>query len=295
MTSIDYVEDFDAGGGLHSIFDASAQPDAEVTSEIMLDDAPSFPEAPGDVTDPQVPEDTQAAETTAPPAAAQEPAPEPAQEPAAEPALTEDGVYGSAFQWHSDWLFQVEDGYCGPTSVAIIVNEYFGAGIVDPQVMVDKAYELGLTEDISNGMYMADVQTLLEASGIPCENVTSSMDDLAARLEAGYGVIAFVDSGEVWGTEDSDGAAGPEDDASDHFLVVTEIDMTTGMVTVEDPGNLEGSGTHIPISQFEDAWADSNFEMVSTTSPDPDLADAAGGAVGPQFAIANVTRRDVIQ
>ena len=209
--------------------------------------------------------------------------------PGEEPALDDDGVYGNSYEWNSDWFYQQVDGYCGPTSVAIIANEFSDAGITDPQVMVDQAYNMGLTQDISEGLYMEDIQTLLDASGVPCETVTSSMDDLAARLDAGCGVIAAVDSGELWG--DSADAAG-EDNMPDHALVVTEIDTNTGMVTLEDPGNPDGNGTQVPISQFEDAWADSGFQMVATTEGDPDLG---GTSDNPQLAFVNVTGSDVIQ
>ena len=209
--------------------------------------------------------------------------------PGEEPALDDDGVYGNSYEWNSDWFYQQVDGYCGPTSVAIIANEFSDAGITDPQVMVDQAYNMGLTQDISEGLYMEDIQTLLDASGVPCETVTSSMDDLAARLDAGCGVIAAVDSGELWG--DSADAAG-EDNMPDHALVVSEIDTNTGMVTLEDPGNPDGNGTQVPISQFEDAWADSGFQMVATTEGDPDLG---GTSDNPQLAFVNVTGSDVIQ
>ena len=209
--------------------------------------------------------------------------------PGEEPALDDDGVYGNSYEWNSDWFYQQVDGYCGPTSVAIIANEFSDAGITDPQVMVDQAYNMGLTQDISEGLYMEDIQTLLDASGVPCETVTSSMDDLAARLDSGCGVIAAVDSGELWG--DSADAAG-EDNMPDHALVVTEIDTNTGMVTLEDPGNPDGNGTQVPISQFEDAWADSGFQMVATTEGDPDLG---GTSDNPQLAFVNVTGSDVIQ
>ena len=210
--------------------------------------------------------------------------------PAEDPALQDDGVYGSSHEWNTDWFFQQTDGYCGPTSAAIIVNEYHDAGITDPEYMVNQAYELGLTQDISQGMYMSDVQTLLESSGVPCENVNSSMADLAQRLEDGYGVIAFVDSGEVWGDAAD---AGVEDNLPDHFLVVTEIDTNTGMVTLADPGSPTGNGTQMTIEQFENAWADSNYEMIATTTPDPELGAAVSD--NQQLAIANVTGSDVIR
>ncbi|MDO4685055.1 MAG: C39 family peptidase [Corynebacterium sp.] len=297
MTMGDY-EGILNSDGLNSLFDSEDfSADTYETDSLTNDDLDQLPDDPfsnpfSTETDPSDPQDDYVDPgVMEPELPADEPEEPQIEDPTAVPE--EDGVYGSSYEWNGDWLFQQVDGYCGPTSAAIIVNEYHDAGIADPQYMVNQAYEMGLTEDISQGMYMHDVQTLLENSGVPCEQVTSSMDDLANRLEQGYGVIAFVDSGELWGDQ---GDAVSEDNMPDHFLVVTEINTNTGMVTLADPGNPNGNGMQIPISEFEDAWADSNYEMVATTTVDSDLAEATGGAVeNPQLAIANVTRGDVIQ
>lgn len=272
MTGMEsYEDDGDLfGEQLNSFFEYS-----EYIAEETLDEPPlteDFPE-----TD----------ESTAIPEPEASEVPPPTDEPILEDT-TEDGVYGNAYEWHGDWFYQQVDGYCGPTSAAIIVNEYFDAGITDPEYMVNQAYDMGLTNDISQGMYMDDVQKLLEANGVPCENVTSSMDDLANRLENGYGVIAFVDSGEIWEGTNETG----EDNAPDHFLVVTEIDTNAGTVTLADPGDPSGNSREIPLEEFENAWADSNYEMISTTATDPDLG---GSSNDPQLAIANVTGDGVIQ
>lgn len=211
-------------------------------------------------------------------------------------ALTEEGVYGSSYEWTEDWFFQEVDGYCGPTSVAILVNEYFNGAISDPEYMVNMAYNLGLTEDISQGMSTDNILTLLQANDVPSEKLYSSMDDLETRLGDGFGVIAIVDSGELWG-EEADKYL--EDNTLDHALVVTEVDTVTGTVTLADPGIPDGNGFEVSIAEFEDAWADSGFEMISTTDPDPDLVATdpdAVGAVGtgaeatehPKLALVNL-------
>ena len=58
------------------------------------------------------------------------------------------------------------------------------------------------------------------------------------------------------------------------------------------PASENSIGTQVPISQFEDAWADSGFQMVATTEGDPDLG---GTSDNPQLAFVNVTGSDVIQ
>ncbi len=284
MTGMDsYEDDGDfLGGQLNSFFEHSEYATGEYTfeSEETLDEPPlteDFPETDESAVIPEPEPEPEASEV--PPPTDEEPILE---------DTAEDGVYGNAYEWHGDWFFQQVDGYCGPTSAAIIVNEYFDAGITDPEYMVNQAYDMGLTNDISQGMYMDDVQKLLEANGVPCENVTSSMDDLANRLENGYGVIAFVDSSEIW---EGTGETG-EDNTPDYFLVVTEIDTNAGTVTLENPGDPSGNSREIPLEEFENAWADSNYEMISTTATDPDLG---GSSNDPQLAIANVTGDVVIQ
>ena len=81
-------------------------------------------------------------------------------------------------------------------------------------------------------------------------------------------------------------------DRSDHALVVTQVDFNAGTVTLADPGSPDGNGLTVSIEQFEDAWADSNFEMVATTEINSDLVDPS--MVEQHMAIVNATRSDVI-
>nr|WP_233279762.1 C39 family peptidase [Prescottella equi]AKG90562.1 putative C39 family peptidase [Prescottella equi] len=190
--------------------------------------------------------------------------------PVEEPA---EGTHGNTAAWTGDWFFQEVDGYCGPSSAAQLVSEYTGLDISDPQQLVDRALELGLFVggDPTNGMTITSLEVLLEDQGVPCHVESSSMDDLAAKLDDGYGVIAMVDSGELWTPSDEV----VEDDTADHVLVVAGIDTDRGVVTLSDPGNPNGNGLEVPISQFEGAWADSGHTMLVADDPDPDLvADA---------------------
>ncbi|GBF17718.1 hypothetical protein Br6_05125 [Rhodococcus sp. Br-6] len=190
--------------------------------------------------------------------------------PVEEPA---DGTHGNAAAWTADWFFQEVDGYCGPSSAAQVVSEYTGLDISDPQQLVDRALELGLFVggDPTNGMTITSLEVLLKDQGVPCHIESSSMDDLAAKLDDGYGVIAMVDSGELWTPADEI----VEDDTADHVLVVAGIDTDRGIVTLSDPGNPNGNGLEVPISQFEGAWADSGNTMLVADDTDPDLAAEA--------------------
>lgn len=183
--------------------------------------------------------------------------------------VSADGIAGNSFAWSDDWFNQQVDGFCGPTSVAIILNEFLSAGITDPMVLAQDAVNRGLMSPSTYGMHIGDIETLLAAHGVPCETMGSSMDDLAVKLESGYGVIAYVDAHEVWyGPQPNDDNAG-----TNHALVVTEIDYSTGMVTLADPGAPDGNMMRLPIDQFAGAWADSGQTMLVTTEPNSELAD----------------------
>ena len=186
-----------------------------------------------------------------------------------------EGVYGNSYAWHDDWFYQQVDGFCGPTSVAIIANEFYGSYTFDPEFLAYQAEALGLTPDISLGMPPESIELLLEAQGIPAELVNSNMTELAQCLSGGHGVIAMVDGGEIWGEDVEEYF---EDWTSDHALVVTEIDTSKGTVTLADPGHPNGNGLQVSIEQFEDAWADSDYEMVVTHW---DADDAADGDLVP--------------
>ena len=202
-----------------------------------------------------------------------------------------DGVAGNQFAWHNDWFFQEVYGYCGPSSVAIILNEFLGEGITNPEYMVEAAIINGFMGDPSLGMTSENIAGLLTSQGVPAEVQYSSIDDLATKLEMGYGVIACVDGGEIWLDNDTDIYG--EDDQSDHALVVTEINFNDGSVTLADPGTPDGNALTVPIAQFEDAWADSSFEMIATTGVNLNLADPA--LADQHMAIVNATRSDVIR
>lgn len=192
-----------------------------------------------------------------------------------------DGSHGNAAAWTADWFYQEVDGYCGPSSAAQLVSEYTGLDISDPQQLVDRALDLGLFVggEPTNGMTITSLEVLLEDQGVPCHIESSSMDDLAAKLDDGYGVIAMVDSGELWTPADEI----VEDDTADHVLVVAGIDADRDVVILSDPGHPEGNGLEVPIAQFENAWADSGNTMLVADDTDPDLA---AGAPADETAMA---------
>ncbi|MET4610634.1 putative double-glycine peptidase [Rhodococcus sp. PvR044] len=193
------------------------------------------------------------------------------------PGIDDDGVHGSPVAWTLNWFYQQVDGYCGPSAVAQVVAQYTGASITDPGQLVDRAVELGLMGDPAEGMSLPNIEALLEDQGVPATLTDGSLDDLRERLDNGYGVIAMVDSGEIWHPDQERG----EDDTADHVLVVAGIDDKRGVVILSDPGVPSGNQLEVPIEQFEDAWADSGHQMLVTDAPDDGLIDQPNAAAVP--------------
>ncbi|NLE79000.1 MAG: hypothetical protein GX610_05360, partial [Rhodococcus sp.] len=172
---------------------------------------------------------------------------------------------------------------------------FTGLDISDPQQLMDRAMELGLmhNDDPSQGMTFPNLETLLEDQGVPCHLENGTIDSLKEKLDAGYGVTAMVDSGEIWYPDTET----VEDDAPDHFLVVAGIDEARGVVILSDPGSETGNQLEVSIEQFENAWQDSDCQMLVSDEIDPDLAGTAPEPVDetgmaseskPPWAIANL-------
>jgi hypothetical protein len=88
--------------------------------------------------------------------------------------------------------------------------------------------------------------------------------DLEAVLDAGRLPIVAVDSDELPAWEESDPNDGTSaDDGASHALIVTGIDESTDTVTLNDSGlSAGGQGETLSVSQFEDAWQDSHYQML---------------------------------
>ena len=143
----------------------------------------------------------------------------------------------------------------------------------------------------SNGIYINEIELRNEAiqngwyvpgQGTPQEDVgnlafnhglevhkyqEASICDITNELAQGHQIIVGVDSGELW-------TSGPDETfedlitgkQADHALIVSGF--ATNPFTSEQTVLLTDPGTgdlciHYPISQFEDAWDDSNNFMVS--------------------------------
>lgn len=166
---------------------------------------------------------------------------------------------------YSDNVRQQYADTCAIKSQEIMLN--WGGANVSEDELRSEAY--------ANGWYfpgygtpMRDVGKLLENHGVDIsQSQNASVYGLASELSKGNPVIVCVDSGELWnpGINETleDMMTGPR---ADHALLVGGMefneDFTDGFVNVIDPGTGDFCKDY-PLTQFEDAWADSWNFMVS--------------------------------
>ncbi len=161
------------------------------------------------------------------------------------------------------WFEQAANGLCVPASVAQIVSEYSGVTFESEAEFVELANEYGLFSvgpDGVPGVTAEGALFLMEQAGVPASMIVSAdLSVLDSYLDSGHGVVISVDSGEVWHGEGSGSA--------DHALVVEEIDQESGVAILSDPGNPEGNGYTMPLSDFEEAWAAGGNTMIVADQP----------------------------
>lgn len=99
------------------------------------------------------------------------------------------------------------------------------------------------------------IGNLIEYNGLKVSRIyEASIQDIMEALEKGDDVIVAVDSDKLY-PERPD-----EEDATNHAVVVTEIDVEKGVVTIFDPGNIEEEAILLPL--FKSAWRESQYYLV---------------------------------
>ncbi len=124
------------------------------------------------------------------------------------------------------------------------------------------------------GTTVNDQVAILQGHGVPAASERGlSLDDLAARVEAGKGVITEVNAYVLW-----DKRLAPRfyKDAN-HAIVVTGVqrDAKTGKIDgffINDSGNFDhgnGSGRFVDAKKFQKMWVDVGGTAVVTRQPVP--------------------------
>lgn len=158
------------------------------------------------------------------------------------------------------WEFQ-DGNTCGVFAQKFVIEQLTGQE-VPINDLVDQAMELD-SYDPSQGTVIYDVDALLQRYGLDTEmKQNASVQDMLDCIENDGKVIAFVDSDEIWSSDES--ASFVSNDA-DHFVQVVGIDYSNPdepMVILNDSGHPHGRGEMVPLSTFVDAWEDGGCFMV---------------------------------
>jgi hypothetical protein len=172
-----------------------------------------------------------------------------------------------------DWQFQHENGLCGPTSIAMVVNEF---GLVPgghPLTGLDVAqWAVGHGEMMPDGRYpspaeygydmnVEQISTTLDHFGVQNEVVQGgSLALLETYLQTGHEVILGVDGDRIW----HDIPAYEDAGRANHAVVLTGIDPRTGYAYLNDPGSPDGRMEAVPIQELMSAWSTSGYTAVVT-------------------------------
>lgn len=132
----------------------------------------------------------------------------------------------------------------------------------DEQKLLQDAVANGWQKE--KGTALHNIGRTLEANGlVVTRRYECTPGDIVFALEAGHGVIAAVDGGELLGNRIVERAEdffnGP---CPDHTVVVLSCDLQQGDVTLYDPNSLCDEDTY-PIELFVDAWDDSRNYLVT--------------------------------
>jgi len=163
-----------------------------------------------------------------------------------------------------DWIIQTTDFTCAIVSQQMILRQ-FGIEVSEAQLVYEATSGGFLT---SEGSSPEDMGRLLEAYGIATHQAFG-LENLLNDLAAGHKVIVAVDSGELWGDDWF-----LEDNRADHALVVNGLDFSNPanpQAILNDPGHPNGAGMRVPLTQFLDAWSDSDQFYIATDETPPSL------------------------
>lgn len=218
-------------------------------------------------------------------------------EPIDPPAIG-DIEYGNYLANYQYWKYQGNFGTCALMSTAAVIAQLTGNGM--PVDMVALAREVQtLAETLPSGIkvgqsmyteglggtYLADVVTLLNKFGINADHTTYlktegslALDNMTAALSQGQSVIVALNNKLVYDAwnkqyfgEDYAWYRGSADQAN-HAVTVLSVNMTKGVVYINDSAPRQGQGLAVPLDQFMKAWEVGSFDLTT--------AELAGGAAG---------------
>ena len=145
---------------------------------------------------------------------------------------------------------------CDVQCEAIVLRRFGFYYDVDELLEVAKEYHWIRKE----GTPLNCIGNLMNHQGlIVSRKYDATINDVKEALERNYGIIVAVDSDKLY-PERPD-----EEDATNHAIVVTGIDVDNDIVRLFDPANVEESS--VSMSLFMSAWQESRCYLICATTP----------------------------
>ena len=178
-------------------------------------------------------------------------------------------MYGEPDQDGPLWHLQEYPDTCAIVSQQYVLESMTGHHFAESELV---------REAMKNGYYHPgcgtlpyDVGRLLEDYGIKVERSEfNNIDDIKQKLAHHQKIIVAIDSNEIWANSLEQQLIDiiflPE---ANHAVTVIGYDEETDQVIVNDPGHPKGREMRVDLNDFEDAWQDSNYFMVSTLDSSP--------------------------
>ncbi len=171
-----------------------------------------------------------------------------------------DGISGDPASSMEHWEYQGQTNRCALYSQKFVIEEFTGLDI-DIEEFESVAMQNGWFD---NGTALLHINKMLDYYGIPNEmTFHNDVGDIDACLNDGGRVIVTIDACEIWYGEGDD-MFSPSSSAN-HAVEVIGIDRSDPahpMVILNDSGTTQGRGIMVPLEDFEDAWRDSECQMI---------------------------------
>jgi hypothetical protein len=167
-------------------------------------------------------------------------------------AAPADGMYGDPGAAAPYWRPQ-HDNDCAEMAAADVIGEITGQEPAEEQITalaksIPSGYGPGPIWNPPGGTDYRNLPALLAHYGIQSRVVHTGTSALEQDLAQGRKVIVVLNGETIWNTPG-------RRDWADHFVVVTGIDTTAGVVHLNDSGTPQGRDEQVSIATFEQAWA----------------------------------------
>ncbi len=187
----------------------------------------------------------------------------------ADPLLKLDSIYGHPENDIKLWHQQTYPDTCAIVSQEFVIESFINVDLDEDQ-LIDMAIKKGYYLP-GGGTLPYDVGNIIEDFGIPVERSEgNSFEDLAEKLRNNQKIIVSLDANEIWNNSESEQLNDlffmPE---ANHAVEVIGYNDDNQTIILNDPGHPNGQGLEVALSDFSQAWKDSNNFMMYSKNPAP--------------------------